>query len=196
VTVAVLFARRDSVYKALPGCDVFDRDRNALNWNGGCPVVAHPPCRAWGQLRHFANPRPGERRLTVWALAQVRKHGGVLEHPIQSLIFKRADMPAIGERDSFGGWLFPVTQHWFGHKAEKKTLIYVCGADPATVPAYPLVLGSATHTIGLYSGRDRTRSRPDCPKADREHTPLAFAQWLVELASTCCIDRAVRNVAA
>lgn len=36
--IAVLFARADSVYKSLPDCDVWDADRNALLWPGGCPV--------------------------------------------------------------------------------------------------------------------------------------------------------------
>ena len=44
--VAVLFARADSIYKTLPGCDVYDIKRDARTWPGGCPVVAHPPCRA------------------------------------------------------------------------------------------------------------------------------------------------------
>lgn len=52
--VAVLFARADSIYKGLPGVDVYDADRDARTFPGGCPVVAHPPCRAWavsGRLR-------------------------------------------------------------------------------------------------------------------------------------------------
>ena len=32
------------------GFDCWDIERNALNWPGGNPIVAHPPCRAWGQL--------------------------------------------------------------------------------------------------------------------------------------------------
>ena len=35
--ISVLFARSDSVYKALPGCDVWDQERNALFWPGGNP---------------------------------------------------------------------------------------------------------------------------------------------------------------
>jgi len=30
--VSVLFARPDSVYKTLPDCDVWDKERDALNW--------------------------------------------------------------------------------------------------------------------------------------------------------------------
>ncbi len=57
-TVAVLFARADSHYKALQGVEVYDMERDARTYDGPWPVVAHPPCRAWGRLRQFANPRP------------------------------------------------------------------------------------------------------------------------------------------
>lgn len=83
-TVAVLFARADSVYKTLPGTDVWDAARDARNWPGGVPVVAHPPCRAWGRLAHMAKPKPDEKDLARWAVAQVRRFGGVLEHPAAS----------------------------------------------------------------------------------------------------------------
>ncbi len=48
--VSVLFARSDSIYKTLDGCDVWDIERNALSWPGGNPVVAHPPCQRWGKF--------------------------------------------------------------------------------------------------------------------------------------------------
>ena len=73
--VAVLFARADSVYKTLEGCDVWDAERDARAYDGPWPVVAHPPCRAWGRLRTFANPRPDERNLARLAVALVREFG-------------------------------------------------------------------------------------------------------------------------
>lgn len=77
--VAVLFARRRSVYHTMAGCDVYCERRDARNYAGCLPVVAHPPCRAWSRLRAFAKPRPGERDLAFFALEQVRRCGGVLE---------------------------------------------------------------------------------------------------------------------
>lgn len=74
--VSVLFARGDSNYKTLPGCDVWDEERDAMTWPGGSAVVAHPPCRAWGRMRTFAKPRPGEKDLARFAVAQVREWGG------------------------------------------------------------------------------------------------------------------------
>lgn len=55
--VSVLYTRSDSVYKTL-GVDCWDMERDARLFPGGNPIVAHPPCRAWGQLSHMAKPRP------------------------------------------------------------------------------------------------------------------------------------------
>lgn len=55
IPISVLFARRDSVYKQFEDFDVWDIDRDARPWLGGTPVIAHPPCHAWGRLRAFSN---------------------------------------------------------------------------------------------------------------------------------------------
>lgn len=91
--VAVLFARSDSIYKDMDGVDVFDAERDARTWQGGCPLVAHPPCRAWGRLRSFANPRPDEKNLARLAVALVREFGGVLEHPAGSTLWPSQKLP-------------------------------------------------------------------------------------------------------
>ena len=101
--VAVLFARQDSIYKRIAGCDVYDMDRDARTYDGPLPVVAHPPCRAWGRLRRFANPRPDERNIARLAVALVREFGGVLEHPAGSLLWPSQRLPLPGQRDSWGG---------------------------------------------------------------------------------------------
>lgn len=190
--VAVLFARRDSIYKSIPGTDVFDADRDALRWPGGTPVVAHPPCRAWGQLRHMANPRDGEKELAIFAIDQVRRFGGVLEHPKNSSLWPFFGIQDAPRRDAFGGWTLPINQSWWGHRAEKATRLYVVGCEPSDVPTIPLVLGDAPcvcGTPGAYKGRRLRRGdpgwRPEITKAEREHTPKALAQWLVELARRC-----------
>ena len=122
LTVAVLFARADSVYKALPNVEVYDMERDARTYDGPHPVVAHPPCRAWGRLRTFAKPRPDERNLARLAVALVREFGGVLEHPAGSTLWKAQGLPAPGAGfDGAGGWTLAAPQHWWGHKAEKAT---------------------------------------------------------------------------
>ena len=180
--VAVLFARADSIYKTMPGCDVYDIERDARTWPGGCPVVAHPPCRAWASLRHCAKPREGEKDLARIAISHVRTFGGVLEHPVRSLLWPEAGLPEPGMIDAYGGWTLIVDQHWFGHRAQKRTRLYICGVLPSEAPIIPLRLGEATHTVGLWSGRDRARCRPSVTKAEFESTPPPLAAWLVELA--------------
>lgn len=181
-TVAVLFARADSNYKQLPGTDVYDIERDARTYDGPHPVVAHPPCRAWGRLRQFANPRPDERNLGRLAVALVSEFGGVLEHPAGSTLWSAQHLPKPGERDSWGGWTLAAPQKWWGHKAEKETWFYIVGCEPTDIPALPIVLGEATHVVQTRKRRDH---RPHITKSEREHTPLPLAEWLIELARRC-----------
>lgn len=190
MTVAALFVRADSVYKAMPGVDAWDAERDARRWPGGAPVVAHPPCRAWGVLRHFAKPRPDEKELARWAVAQVRRWGGVLEHPAGSTLRADQRLPAPGEIDQWGGRLIRVDQQRWGHRAEKQTIFYVVGLSypelldmlppPPTRPATHVVCNGGQHARAGQPGY-----RPECTKAEREHTPPALAAWLVEVARRC-----------
>lgn len=184
--VAALFVRKDSIYRLIPGVDCWDIDRDARSWPGGSPVVAHPPCRAWGQLRFFARPRADEKELAVWAVGQVRKYGGVLEHPARSTLWPVVGLPEPCEVDSFGGWTLPMDQHWFGHRAQKATRLYIVGCGRLDIPSLPLVLGEASHVV-TTSIRDSARRRPSVTKAEREKTPDDMARWLVALASGCMV---------
>lgn len=201
--IAVLFARHDSVYKTMPDCDVWDIDRDARRWPGGGCVIAHPPCRAWGRLRTFAKPRPDEMDLAVWAVEQVRKWGGVLEHPRASLLWPHCDLPMPGYRDHCGGFTLPIHQHWLGHRAEKATLLYIVGCEPRDTPAFPLRIDEPTHIVGTSGRRnDGTkivpgdpRWRPEIPKAERERTPRAMAEWLCSVARRCRVESGIEAVA-
>lgn len=184
-TVAVLFAREDSVYKTLPGCDVYDMERDARTYDGPHPVVAHPPCRSWATLRFHAKPRPDERNLARLAVSLVREFGGVLEHPYRTTLWAAQKLPDVGERDQYGGFTLVIDQHWWGHRAQKRTRLYVVGCDPQDIPSMPIRLGDATHTVGLWSGRDKANCRPSIAKKEYEHTPPDLAVWLVELARRC-----------
>ena len=189
--VAVLFARSDSIYKSLENCDVYDAERDALTFSGDYPVIAHPPCRAWGRLRHFAKPRSNEKELALWAVDIVRKNGGVLEHPAHSTLWKEKPLPLQGEFDKWRGWTLGVSQFWFGHRADKKTWLYICGIEPKDVPPIPFRLGRSECVIRLDKRRaDGTHIRKGdgdwrqpLGQAEREGTPLEFARWLIELAS-------------
>lgn len=169
--VAVLFARADSCYKRLPGCDVWDADRDARRWPGGAPVVAHPPCRAWGRLRQFAKPREDEKDLARLAVDLVRQWGGVLEHPASSSLWPDRGLPRPGRgRDSWGGWTLAAPQSWWGHRAEKASWFYIVGVGPRDLPAIPFELGGGVQLL------------ENLGKAAREHTPPDLAAWLVQVA--------------
>lgn len=197
-SVAVLFARRNSVYKTFPDCDVFDIDRNALTFTGDMPIVAHPPCRGWGTLSHMAHHTEEEKQLAIWAVQRIRQNGGVLEHPKRSKLWEHLGLPRPGQgRDQFGGWTLGVAQQWFGHRAEKLTLLYIVGVEPRDIPPMPIVMGEPTHVISRTGRRrDGTRKgynerfglKKECSKAEREHTPQAFAEWLCELARRCSME--------
>lgn len=171
--VAVLFARPDSIYKKILGCDVYDKERDARNFLGGLPVIAHPPCRAWGNYAYKAKPEPGEKELAFFAVDAVRRCGGVLEHPATSKLWKAAGLPMPGRRDEYGGFTISVDQGWFGHRAIKKTFLYICGILPGDLPEFTMKFRLdhvPVEKMGL---------------AEREATPAGFASWLFSLASQC-----------
>lgn len=182
--VAVLFARADSVYKTLPGCDVWDIDRDARKWPGGAPVVAHPDCGPWGKLRQFCKLSQERKDLGPLAVALVRTCGGVLEHPAESLLWAHCGMPTPGRApDRFGGWTAQVRQCDWGHKAEKLSWFYIVGCHPDDLPEIP----APSEPTGLIKPRRGVPrdGRKIVTKAEREHTPPDLARWLVETARRC-----------
>ena len=183
--VAALFVRADSIYKTMPGVDCFDIERDARQWPGGCPVVAHPPCRQWGQLRQFAHGDAAEKLLAVEAVAAVRLAGGVLEHPARSTLWAACGMPLPGRApDAWNGWTAEIRQCDWGHKAEKRTWLYIVGCHPDDLPAMP-ERGEATGCIKPQRGVPRTLKI--VTKPEREHTPPALASWLIDLARRCTV---------
>ena len=179
-TVAVLFARPDSLYKKLKGVDVYDKERDALTWPGGCPVIAHPPCRLWGVLSHLSSADPKEKELATWAVEQVRENGGVLEHPSGSRLFKNLP-PVDGLPDEFGGFTILIDQYDFGHVAPKKTKLYICGMDRSELPPIP----PKNTAVPVRSICGNIPGTTRCTGYQREHTPAELAEWLLTVARRC-----------
>lgn len=168
--VRALFVRARSHYVGLLGAEsCWDVVRDALTAPDGEPVVVHPPCRAWGQLRGMAKPRQGERDLAIWAMWKVRRCGGVLEHPRGSALWREFGL-SWGVRDQWGGVLVSVCQSDWGHRAEKATGLYVVRARSWPEPPMP---------------RESVRTVEQMGRAERERTPLEFAKWMVDLAGRC-----------
>ena len=177
----------ESPYRAIAGVDVWDRERDATKYKGPSPVVAHPPCRAWGKLQYFAKPREGERALALYALACVHRWGGVLEHPEGSELWNFAGLPkpegkTVSRLDARGGFTVSIQQWHFGHRCEKPTWIYVCGIDARTLPAIPFRPGKPEHAI---AGNKSDGAGKGISHYERMHTPPALAEWLVSIARRC-----------
>lgn len=182
--ITVLYVRRDSQYKKYSNVDCYDIDRDARLYAGSNTVIAHPPCRGWGRLRGLAKPRDGEKELAIQAVQVVRTNGGILEHPESSDLWRHCELPRPHPNkitiDQYGGFTFPVAQHWFGHKARKNTWLYICGIRPDQLPDFPLHLGEAMY---LISSGKRTKSwKKEVTKAEREHTPTLLIEWLLTCA--------------
>lgn len=179
-TPSVLFARSDSCYFHLVA-DVWDEVRDARRYVGSSPVVCHPPCRAWGRLSHLAAPRDDEASLALFAVDVVRRVGGVLEHPHASKLWAAAGLPRPGFVDHFGGFTVLCDQGWWSHAAPKPTWLYVVGMRRDAFPPMPIQLRRA-------GGRVASLTR-----ADRERTPVAFARFLLGVASRCYFDLAATS---
>lgn len=169
--VAVLFCHRRSPYKSIQGCDCYDEQRDALTYNGHLPVIAHPPCRMWSRARRRSLPvNEAEQALAPWAVAVVRRCGGVLEHPFCSRLWDHCQLPAPGSRDRWG-FTVQLDQAWFGHRAEKATWLYIVGLEPESLPAV---------NVALWR---RLVNFNNLGRAERQLTPPRFAQFLVDVAS-------------
>lgn len=179
--VSALFVRKDSVYKDL-GIDCWDIERNALLWPGGNPGIFHPPCRKWSRMRGFSNAPDEEKQLGIWAVEQVQRWGGVLEHPAHSGLWAACGLPFNGGIDGFGGFITSVNLHWFGFPAEKKTYLYIVGCRIRDVPAYPLSFDAVTKVVACSKARHKT-GKKEVPKSMRDKTPIAMATWLTDICA-------------
>lgn len=168
--LAVLFARKKSHYKDFDGLQVYDENRDARTFKGSCPVIAHPPCRAWGRLRQMSKHLMDEKSLALFAVQQVQQNGGILEHPAYSTLWPEAGLPHPGHVDGYGGFTLPINQAWFGHRAPKATWLYIVGVCANELPALP-------YDLGYPSGRVEYMGQ-----AERERTPVDLAKWLISVA--------------
>lgn len=143
--IAALYVETGGCYYGLPDVDPWDEARDARQYAGPWPVVAHPPCQRWGKLwagQPLHIKRTGQRKVKgddggcfAAALAAVRIWGGVLEHPWQSHAWPHFGLnvpPREGGwvvADFLGGWTCCVEQGRYGHYARKPTLLYAVGCD-------------------------------------------------------------------
>ena len=56
--IAALYVETDGAYYGLPDVEPWDEARDARQYAGPWPVVAHPPCQRWGRYWHGAPNKP------------------------------------------------------------------------------------------------------------------------------------------
>ncbi len=185
--VAALYVDRLGPYPKLVS-DWYDEARDARSYDGPLPIVAHPPCGPWSSLRHL-HSKPEQRDLGIFAVEQVRKWGGVLEQPAGSLLFDECDMHQTS--GSYNDFSLAVEQVAWGHCARKRTWLYLVGIDRSLATSGIRTGGTPTHWAS--GGRRHSRKGSGgfvppgikvCSAQQRNRTPIAFAEWLIELAST------------
>lgn len=187
--VAALFVAKDGIYFGRPEVDPWDEARDARNYDGNLPVVAHPPCARWCRLAKLVESLGGsavgdDGGTFSSALESVRRCGGVLEHPAWSMAWAEHGLPAppaFGwHRDIHGGWCCEVSQAAYGHRARKLTWLYYVGRNPPT----PLDW-SRPQFSGVVSGLANNCGRPNSERLWRREasaTPERFAEALISLA--------------
>lgn len=190
--IAALYVERGGPYFGMDDVDPWDKERDARLYAGPHPVVAHPPCGPWGELKYLY--KGDEHDIAPLAIEQVRRWGGVLEHPVRSLLWAHCRIPAPQDLwlDEHGGWTIDVAQVDWGHVARKPTRLYFVGVPRSelTFPAHR----EPTHWIG-GSRRPHHSKRGAvppgikvCSAQQRRRTPPAFARWLVDLAHLARVE--------
>jgi len=197
--VAALFVQKDGVYFDLEGVDPWDEERDARNYSGPHPVVAHPPCARWSRLAGFTEARFGYKRgedggCFEAALEAVRTWGGVLEHPAYSRAWDKYDLAEPLWRggwslDLYGGASCYVEQGRYGLPVKKATWLYAFGVELPDLRWGYTADGdgprdSKTEPDGLAYWRD---SWPDAKHRDRSGTPEEFRDELIAIARSAFV---------
>ena len=190
-SVAALFVETDGPYRGLSGVSVWDVTRDARNYAGPYPVVAHPPCQRWGNFAALnfhryggEDNRPGnDGGCFAAALKSVRIWGGVLEHPAFSnawlaygLTRPKKGWLWIGDGPMWRQqWVCEVWQTVYGHRARKRTWLYAVTARRPKELNWTRRPGVAQ--IGRFD-----RIKPTLSKREALTTPPAFRDALLEIA--------------
>ena len=193
IRVAALFVQVDGCYYGLPDVDAWPEQRDARRYEGPFPVVAHPPCQLWGAMAtvNYArwggeHNRPGnDGGCFESALGNVRRFGGVLEHPAKTRAWDVHGITRPGSTgwsmSECGGWVCEVWQSAYGHKANKATWLYYFGLRSPFDLRWDRPIG--THQIGFHDQRGKSRNKPTLGKREANATPVEFRNVLIELAA-------------
>ena len=197
---AALFVETDGCYFGMDDIDPWDIERDAREYSGPHPVIAHPPCQRWGRFWHGSTRKPHQFRKGEdggcfgAALTAVRNYGGVLEHPANSHAwdwFGLNKPPISGGwivADAFGGYTCYVEQGHYGHLSRKGTWLYACKCrlpdlrwgkgeqriHPRALELYGYEKARRIGMMAMVGGKDKTRVR--------NATPIEFRDVLIDMA--------------
>lgn len=186
-SVAALFVDPIGPYWTDSRCDCWDETRDARNYRGSLPVVAHPPCEAWSKMAplrelRYGLPRGVDGGCFASALQSVFRWRGVLEHPAESKAWDQyrlltprfgnwtpvCSMFGIGVPDY---WVTEVWQVDYGHRARKRTWLLYVGTTAPTEMRWE----RRKHTACVSGSTNR------CSRPTSGRTPIDFADALIRL---------------
>jgi hypothetical protein len=193
--VAALYVEPRGTYSELADVELWGLpERDAREYRGPYPVVAHPPCSRWCRLAGLVEARWGHKKgeddgCFESALQSVRKYGGVLEHPAYSDAWAAFDLnrPPTGghwvNADFEGGWTCYVEQGRYGHPAKKATWLYAHGVGLPSLRWGHVPVRDVKALVSWCGNHTKAGDeRPRVGKAVASATPEAFRDALIGLA--------------
>ena len=186
--VAALFIDPNGPYPSMEDVDCWDEGRDARQYRGPYPVIAHPPCGRWCGMARMNEKRWGAKvgddgGCFKFALQCVRMFGGVLEHPARSIAWSTFGLQKPREigwnRVTEREYVAEVWQSAYGHKATKRTWLLYCGDNLPL--SFRLERPRGSHQIGggIHTGN---RLLPRLNQKETHISPPLFANFLVNLA--------------
>lgn len=161
--ISVLCVNKKSIYKSIPGLDVWDAERDAYFFTGSNPVITHAPCAQWSRMKAFSNYNESEKELAYFCLKKVLRNGGIFEHPAGSSFFKEVGITTN---------IYSVDQSWWGFPAKKKTYLFFHKCKPLQ---FPIMQNIPSIRVGSRKGKKDA----EIPKSQRASTTREFADWMI-----------------
>ena len=212
--VAALYVEMGGNYYNLPNVIPFDKEDDARMYGGPWAVVAPPPCQRWGKMwkgqpgnikKGLVERKGDDQGCFKSALFDVRRFGGVLEHPEHSNAWKHFGLnkpPREGGWIDAGdgyGWTCRVEQGQYGHYCPKPTWLYACGLAIDDLPELRWGVHPVTDDMFPKSAVEK-HGIDYCRKAGlmafmgggrdsyiRNHTPTEFRDLLIAMALSVTI---------
>lgn len=142
------------------------------------PAIYHPPCQLWSRMRAFSTRDESEKYFGLWAVNKVRSYGGLLEHPGSSTLFTIMNLPKPGQSDEFG-YTVEIDQFNYGHKARKRTWLYICGVPYDRIER--LLSKKIPAKCKYVCSTSKNNGKPELSQNERNKTPKQMAKVFVKI---------------